>query len=126
MERYLTFADMLRAGGVHGGERILSRPAVELMTTDQLTAEQKALSGLGPGFFDHSGWGLGVSVITRRTGIAGKAGSYGWSGGMGSSWYNDPAEDMITIVMTQRAWESPVPPGVCVGFWTCAYQAIDD
>ena len=119
---YLAFADMLRAGGVRGGERILSRPSVELMTTDQLTAEQKALSGP----FDHSGWGFGVSVITCRTGIARKAGSYGWTGGMGSAWYNDPAEDMITIVMTQRAWESPAPPGVCLDFWTWAYQAIDD
>jgi CubicO group peptidase (beta-lactamase class C family) len=33
------FAQMMLNGGRLGGERILSRPAVELMTTDQITAE---------------------------------------------------------------------------------------
>ena len=37
VDDYLAFAQMLLAGGRHGGERILSRPSVELMTTDQLT-----------------------------------------------------------------------------------------
>ena len=45
----LAFGQMLLAKGAHGRERILSRPAVELMTTDQLTAEQKAASP----FFEH-------------------------------------------------------------------------
>jgi hypothetical protein len=29
-------------------------------------------------------------------------------------------------LMTQRCWTSPVPPDVCVDFWTSSYQAIDD
>ncbi|MDP9847427.1 hypothetical protein [Streptosporangium lutulentum] len=33
---------MLLNHGTHGGERILSRPAVELMTTNRLTPEQQA------------------------------------------------------------------------------------
>jgi hypothetical protein len=28
--------------------------------------------------------------------------------------------------MTQRNWDSPDPPRVCLDFWTSAYQAIDD
>jgi hypothetical protein len=40
--------------------RILARPSVELMTTDQLTPEQKEKSGMTPGDFDAmvsgSGW----------------------------------------------------------------------
>jgi len=27
--------------------------------------------------------------------------------------------------MTQRVWDSPVPPAVNRDFWTSAYQAID-
>ena len=38
---YLAFAQMLMDNGRHGKTRILSRPSVELMTTDQLTPEQK-------------------------------------------------------------------------------------
>jgi hypothetical protein len=34
------------------------------MTTDQLTPEQKAVSGLVPGYFDSHGWGFGLSMVT--------------------------------------------------------------
>lgn len=125
-EDYLAFGEMMLKQGKHGSERILSRLAVELMTTDQLTPEQKAVSGLVPGYFDSHGWGFGVSVVTRRDGIAAVPGRYGWDGGLGTSWYADPREEMITILMTQRAWTSPSPPDVCLDFWTLAYQAIDD
>src|SRR5439155_3734878 len=54
---YLAFGQMMLSLGKHGGERILSRLSVELMTTDQLTPEQKAVSSLVPGFFDSHGWG---------------------------------------------------------------------
>ncbi|WP_367890642.1 hypothetical protein [Peribacillus muralis] len=39
LSRYL---QMLLNQGVHGNKRILSRPAVQLMTTNRLTAEQQA------------------------------------------------------------------------------------
>jgi hypothetical protein len=35
---------MMLNNGVHGNERLLSRPSVELMTTDHITPEQKAAS----------------------------------------------------------------------------------
>jgi len=126
IDDYLAFGQMMLSLGKHGGERILSRLSVETMTTDQLTPEQKAVSGLVPGFFDSHGWGFGVSVITRRDDIAAVPGRYGWDGGLGTSWYSDPREDMVTILMTQCAWTSPSPPNVCLDFWTSAYQAIDD
>jgi CubicO group peptidase (beta-lactamase class C family) len=122
---FLAFAQMLMDGGRYGSRRILSRPSVELMTTDQLTAEQKAKSGFGPGFFESSGWGFGVSIVTRRTDMA-SVGSYGWNGGLGTLWSSDPREQMITILLTNRALESPSPPGVFVDFQTSAYAAIDD
>ena len=34
--------------------------------------------------------------------------------------------DAVAILMTQRLWTSPSPPGVYLDFWTSAYQAIDD
>ena len=61
---YLAFASALLAGGIHHGERVLSRPSVTLMTSDQLTPAQKAVSGFTPGYFDDFGWGFGMAVRT--------------------------------------------------------------
>jgi CubicO group peptidase (beta-lactamase class C family) len=126
IDDYLAFARMLLGEGRHGDARILSRPSVEVMTADQLTPVQKAVSGLIPGYFDSHGWGFGLSVVTRRVDLAGSVGTYGWDGGLGTSWRSDPSEDLIILLMTQRAWTSPNPPDVCVDFWTSAYQAIED
>jgi CubicO group peptidase (beta-lactamase class C family) len=131
---YLAFASALLAGGARNGERVLSRPSVTLMTTDHLTPAQKAVSGFRPGYFDDIGWGFGMSVRTRRAHLGpwsvsypplASVGSYGWPGIYGTGWYNDPADDLITILMIQRA---PAPPGLPIlyDFWTAAYQAIDD
>ena len=87
---------------------------------------QKAASGLVPGFFRVHGWGFGVAVVTERTEVAKSVGTYGWDGGMGTSWYNDPAEDLTMILMTQQAWASPIPPRLFQDFWTATYQAIAD
>ncbi len=126
IDDYLAFGQMMLSQGKHESSRILSRLSVETMTTDQLTPEQKAVSGLVPGYFDSHGWGFGVSVVIRRNDIAAVPGRYGWDGGLGTSWYSDPREEMVTILMTQRAWTSPSPPDVCLDFWTSAYQTIDD
>jgi CubicO group peptidase (beta-lactamase class C family) len=126
IDDYLAFGQMMLNMGKYGGERILSRPTVETMTMDHLTPEQKAVSGLVPGSFDGFGWGFGVSVVTKREAASGPFGRFGWDGGLGTSWYSDPREDMVTILMTQSAWTSPNPPNVCLDFWTSAYQTIDD
>jgi len=126
IDDYLAFGQMMLSQGKHKSLRVLSRLSVETMTTDQLTPEQKAVSGLVPGYFDSHGWGFGVSVVTRRDAVAAVPGRFGWDGGLGTSWYSDPREDMVTILMTQLAWTSPSPPDVCLDFWTSAYQAIDD
>jgi CubicO group peptidase (beta-lactamase class C family) len=124
VDDYLAFARMLMNGGSLGKTRILSRPSVELMTSDQLTAEQKATSGFRPGFFADLGWGFGLRVVTRRTGFA-SVGSYGWNGGLGSMWESDPREEMIIILLTSKLWESPAAPPVFADFWTQAYSAIE-
>jgi CubicO group peptidase (beta-lactamase class C family) len=125
VDDYLAFAEMLQNKGRHGKDRILSRPSVELMTTDQLTTEQKSKSGFGADFFAGHGWGFCLYIVTERTGLASR-GSYGWSGGLGTMWETDPREEMITILMTTKLWESATPPPIFEDFWTLAYSAIDD
>jgi CubicO group peptidase (beta-lactamase class C family) len=112
---YLAFAQMLLGKGTYRGVRCLSPASVALMTTDQLTPEQKNAAGiiLGAG----RGWGLGLGTISRRPNGSGPVARYGWDGGLGTSWCSDPEEGMIGILLTQVNWTSPVPPKVCQSFW---------
>ncbi|MDP9035553.1 MAG: beta-lactamase family protein [Myxococcota bacterium] len=125
VDDYLAFGQMMLEGGKHGRERILSRLSVEAMVADQLTPEQKAVSGLVPGYWDNLGWGFGVGVVTRRDGIAAVPGRFGWDGGYGTSWASDPREGVVAILMTQRLG-FPLYSKVRLDFWTSVYQAIDD
>jgi CubicO group peptidase (beta-lactamase class C family) len=122
---YLLFAQMLMDGGRSGKARILSRPSVELMTSDQLTPDQHSTSGFGPDFFADHGWGFCLQVVTRRRQPA-SLGGYGWGGGMGTLWDSDPSEELITILMTQTGQASSTAAGVFADFPTLAYAAIDD
>ncbi|MEY2568835.1 MAG: hypothetical protein QOE35_3364 [Actinomycetota bacterium] len=126
VDDFLAFGQMLLDRGAHRYGRLLSRPTVEAMTTDQLTPAQKASSGMLPGQWDNRGWGFGVSVITHRDDIWATPGAYGWAGGLGTSWANDPIEEMVTVLMTQAAWTSPSQPPLFRDFSTTAYAAIED
>lgn len=121
----LAFGRMLLDYGKHGRERILSRPAVELMTTDHITAEQKAVSPFVPGFWDNTGWGFGVGIVTRRDELASSIGSYGWSGGYGTMLHIDPSEDLVGVFLSQRLFDASGPRSY-TDFSTLAYQALDD
>lgn len=123
VDDYLAFTRMLLGGGIYSGTRILSRPSVELMTTDHLTAENRRQGGLLDGAWASTGWGFGVEVTTVRTG-PGSVGRYGWGGGLGTLWFNDPREQLIGILLTQKLWQSPQPPGVAADFETSAYAAL--
>lgn len=121
---YLAFCRMLLNDGRHPGGRILSRPAVRAMATDQLTPEQKAGNEIffGPG----GGWGFGVQVNGLRDDLSASPGRFGWTGGLGTLAFVDPAEEMVTILFTQTAMTSPKAPRVFLDFLTGAYAAIDD
>jgi CubicO group peptidase (beta-lactamase class C family) len=119
------FAHMMLNYGRYQGNRILSRRTVELMTTDQLTPAQKAVSGFFPGYFDDRGWGMGVSVMTARTNVFQTPGKFGWDGGLGTSWQVDPKEELTAIMLTQQAGFPDLSP-VYVDFWTSVYASLED
>lgn len=120
---FLSFARMLMDGGRVGSERILSRRAVELMTSDQVP--EGAKRGAEMFLAEGGGWGYGISVVARRYDLWTTPGQYGWTGALGTAWANDPAEGLIAIVLSQRAMDTPEPPRFFRDFWTAAYQAID-
>jgi CubicO group peptidase (beta-lactamase class C family) len=100
VDDYLAFARLLRDKGVHDGQRLLSERSVELMTTNHLTPEQ--LAGAGP-LLAPKGWGYGMAVTVAPDEASPVPGRYGWDGGYGTSWFNDPHQDLIAIAMTQTS-----------------------
>ena len=122
---YLAFARMLRAGGrLPTGERLLSRPLVELLTQRPAERRAEGRRRLRPRRPGRALLGLRRRRVTRRTDHA-SVGTYGWSGGLGSLWANDPVEDLTCVLLTNRIWMSPVAPTVAADFLTTSYAAID-
>ncbi|WP_327660593.1 MULTISPECIES: serine hydrolase domain-containing protein [unclassified Streptomyces] len=110
---WLAFARMLLAGG----GSVLSANSVRLMTTDHLTAEQRAASGL---FTEGEGWGFGGSVDVTRTHPYNVPGRYGWVGGSGTAAHLTPTTGVVSVLMTQLAMSGPTPPQIMRDFWTYA------
>jgi CubicO group peptidase (beta-lactamase class C family) len=106
------FARMLLGGGAP----VLSAQATRAMTTDQLTAAQKAHGGLGRDFFVGRSWGFCQAVLDN--------GAFGWDGGFGSSWLVDPARDLTMIVLTQRMFDTHEAPQVHRDIQAAAYAAL--
>jgi CubicO group peptidase (beta-lactamase class C family) len=111
LDDLLAFQRMLLAGGAG----VLSPQSVALMTTDHLTAEQRAASTF---FLDGQGWGFGGSVDVERTEPWNVPGRYGWIGGFGTAAYIDPVGHAATVLLTAVGLESPAPPVVMRDFWT--------
>ena len=116
------FAAMLAADG--GG--LLAEESVALMRRDRTTARDRADN---PWFFGtHHGWGLAMSVpapgADPRTVAGGMPYGYGWDGGSGTVWRNDPVTGLTGILLTQRMLTSPEAPAAFRDFWSAAYAAL--
>jgi CubicO group peptidase (beta-lactamase class C family) len=122
VDDYLAFARMMLNRGAFGQKRLVSASSIEMMTANQLSPDKQQMGRLILG--ENAGWGFGVSVLTKPDGLATHAGRYGWNGGLGSSWWNDPNEGLIAIILTERRYESPDPPPVIKDFWKSAYESI--
>ncbi|MEV6353118.1 serine hydrolase domain-containing protein [Streptomyces hydrogenans] len=132
VDDYHAYFRMLLAGGAHDGERILSRTAVELMTTNRLTPDQLAartsmfrgMAHLAAGQAQHGGWGFGMAVRTQRVDYA-PLGQFGWDGGTGTTAYADPRNGLVGILLTQVGMSTPDSARLIHDFWTTLYQAVD-
>lgn len=130
---YNAYFRMLLNHGMHGNERILSRPAVELMTTNRLTPEQNAARDalaknnvhISFGQGQQGGWGFGMAVRQYRGDYA-PIGQFGWDGGTGTSAYADPANQLTGVLLTQVGLSTPDPAWLIHDFWTTVYQALED
>src|SRR4051794_32962371 len=117
VDDWYAFARMLLGHGTMDGRRGLSPESVQAMTTNQLTAAQRAASDL---FLDGQGWGYGGSVDIEPTNPWNIPGRYGWTGGTGTSAHIVPATRSVAILLTQVGVTSPAAPGWQEDFWRSA------
>jgi CubicO group peptidase (beta-lactamase class C family) len=97
---YLAFARCLLNNGEYRGHRLLSAKSVETMTSNHLSREQVATAGV---ILGGRSWGFGVGVVTAPDAEWPVPGRYGWSGGYGTTWFNDPHLGVAAILLTQTS-----------------------
>ena len=115
---YLRFCQMLLNDGELDGVRLLGRKTVELIRMNHISNDWQPLERTGCGF------GLGFAVVTdvADTNTLGSIGTYSWGGLASTTFWIDPAEELIGIMMTQLIGDSPFH----AQFRVLTYQAIID
>jgi len=111
---YLQFCEMLLHGGKLGDARLLSQSTIDLMTSNALkpgigySADMlRRFGDIGPTPAMGQGFGLGFAVRTEtgQNPLPGSAGSFYWTGSTGTTFFVDPKQQLIIIMMIQV----PVP-----------------
>jgi len=105
-----TVDDVARFGRALFEGTLLRPESVDAMTTSRVTVDPA----------EHLGWGLGLGVLEGEA-DGRHAGSYGWDGGLGTSWWNDPVTRTTAVLLTNQTWTSPVPPEHFRAFWRAAF-----
>jgi CubicO group peptidase (beta-lactamase class C family) len=125
---YLQFAQLLLGRGRVGSTRLLSHRSVDLMRSNFLTRDQRRVPAFGHVMWAGQGFGLGLSIVddpAQQLPFGYRSmGSFGWPGAYGTSWFADPVEDLIGLMLIQRRAVEPFP--MAVDFERRVYDAIDD
>lgn len=91
---YAIFLQMLLNKGVYNGHRILSPRTVELMLQNQI----------GDLSLGKNKFGLGFEITTAQGAATGarSVGTFAWGGYYGTTYWADPAKNMVCLIMTQQ------------------------
>lgn len=92
---YARFLQMLLNGGELDGVRLLSPKTVQLMTVNHVGDRYPWVDG--------AGFGLGFEVVEDlgAYGRPGSVGAFGWGGAYHSTYWVDPAEELVVVYLTQ-------------------------
>lgn len=112
MDDYLAFARLFLGDGAVDGVRLLRPEMLALMTTNWLTAAQRAtaeVAGL-PLFAAGHGFGMSVAVVmepgqAEPALCSGGVGTVGWPGAFGGWWQADPHDQSVRIFLTHNMLE---------------------
>nr|WP_314845315.1 serine hydrolase domain-containing protein [uncultured Microbacterium sp.] len=83
--------------------RLIDPDLRDELSRDQVAASSKTPDSFFPGFWEQTGWGYGVSVVTGGP----RSGRFGWSGGLGTDFFVDP-DGTICIIMSQVELDEPM------------------
>lgn len=91
---YAIFLQMLLNGGMYNGHRILAPRTVEMMTSGQLDFL----------FNGSDNFGLGFEITSEKSAARNprSAGTFSWGGYYGTTYWADPEEHMVCLIMTQH------------------------
>lgn len=106
---YLQFTLMMLNGGELNGNQIVSQKTMNLMTSNQLPVRKSLLDMSYIKSEDSEmikrkegqGFGLGVAVKIADNNTKRGIGGYTWSGALNTIFWNDPANRLTTIILTQ-------------------------
>ena len=99
-EDYLKFAQMMVNGGELDGKRFLSSKTVDFMLSDHTKGMGgSTISTTGPGY--GFGLGFGVRLDQGMAYVPGSPGDAMWAGAWGTSFWIDPKEQLVGILMAQ-------------------------
>jgi CubicO group peptidase (beta-lactamase class C family) len=125
LDDYLAFARMLIADSGTGAE--LLRPETRtMMTSNQLTPEQRATARMfgQPLFAAGHGYGMGVAVVMEPEKAdplrcRGGVGTIGWPGAYGGWWQADPNDRSVLIFLAHNMVElHQMARGIGLGVWS--------
>jgi CubicO group peptidase (beta-lactamase class C family) len=124
VDDYLSFARCL-IGDAANGASLLRPETLALMTSNQLTPEQRGAARMfgRPIFAEGHGYGMGVAVVMEpdkadAMRCRGGVGTIGWPGAYGSWWQADPTDGSVLIFMAHSMAElSQMARGIGLGVW---------
>jgi CubicO group peptidase (beta-lactamase class C family) len=124
LDDYLAFARML-IGDVSGAS-LLRPDTLALMTSNQLTPDQRAKARMfgRPIFAAGHGYGMGVAVVMEPETAdllrcRGGVGTVGWPGAYGGWWQADPTDRSVLIFLSHNMLElHQMARGIGLGVWS--------
>jgi CubicO group peptidase (beta-lactamase class C family) len=124
LDDYATFARTLIGGEVNGAP-LLRHETLAMMTSNQLTQEQRTATRMfgRPIFAEGHGYGMGVAVVLESAKAdplrcRGGVGTIGWPGAYGGWWQADPNDGSVLILLTHNMVElHQMAAGIGLGVW---------
>jgi len=95
---YAVFLQMIMNGGNYNGRQILAHRTVDMMLSPQLDFS----------FNGTDNFGLGFAIVTDKGAAGGSRskGSFSWGGFFGTTYWADPKEHLVCLLMTQQTPDS--------------------
>ncbi len=129
VDDFSIFAQLFVMNGEAGGTRLLTPESLALLTTNQMTPDQRQAARMmgRPMFATGHGYSLGLAVVVEPDDAdpfvcGGAKGAVGWPGAFGGWWRADPANETVIVFLTHNIVE---PAQMAQGIGLGVYDVID-